>query len=123
MNLLWQFVRQRRGRQRRSYCCCSGGGGGGGVEALLAHVVGGWVSRDAAVVDAKRYRFWNLEFRLFLACFLSHFYSLSWVFFYQVLESERFPREEEKNAGKGLVSSGGRERERDMGDLKGLRGR
>lgn len=45
---------------------------GGGVEALLAHVVGGWVAGDAAVVDARDDGIRDLELGLFVLGFLSH---------------------------------------------------
>jgi len=60
--------------RRRSYSGTSGAGSGGGrgSEALLAHVIRGRVSGDAAVVDAKRNRFRNFEVGFFFLGFLSH---------------------------------------------------
>jgi len=79
--------------RRRSYSGTSGAGRGGGRggeggEALLTHVIRSRVSGDAAVVNAKRNRFGNLEVGFFILGFLSH--GLDFLFFHKERKKENY---------------------------------
>ena len=98
----------------------------------MAHVVGGRITGETAVVDTKRDLLVYLELGLFFSGFLSH--GWFWIgtigtsfesFRERARESFFFlERERERESGLGLggLSFGVKEREM-RGDLKGLRGR
>ena len=98
----------------------------------MAHVVGGRITGETAVVDTKRDLLVYLELGLFFSGFLSH--GWFWIgtigtsfesFRERARESFFFlERERERESGLGLGGLSFGEKEREMrGDLKGLRGR